>query len=45
MNGLAARMLPYLLSFFSSFCIMILELVASRLVASMSGHRSRSGRA
>jgi MFS family permease len=33
MNGLAARMLPYLLSFFSSFCIMILELVASRLVA------------
>jgi MFS family permease len=33
MNGLAVRMLPYLLSFFSSFCIMILELVASRLVA------------
>lgn len=33
MNGLAARMLPYILSFFSSFCIMILELVASRLVA------------
>lgn len=33
MNGRAARMLPYLLSFFSSFCIMILELVASRLVA------------
>src|SRR5215468_7988195 len=33
MIGLAARMLPYLLSFFSSFCIMILELVASRLVA------------
>jgi MFS family permease len=26
-------MLPYLLAFFSSFCIMILELVASRLVA------------
>ncbi|MFO0950439.1 MAG: fused MFS/spermidine synthase [Isosphaeraceae bacterium] len=33
MNGLASRMLPYFLSFFSSFCIMILELVASRLVA------------
>ena len=26
-------MLPYVLSFFSSLCIMILELVASRLVA------------
>jgi spermidine synthase len=33
MNGLAARMLPYALSFFGGFCIMILELVASRLVA------------
>lgn len=33
MNGLAARKLPYFLAFFSSFCIMILELVASRLVA------------
>ena len=33
MNGLAARTVPYLLAFFSSFCIMILELVASRLVA------------
>src|SRR5437764_11844901 len=33
MNGLFARMLPYALSFFSSLCIMILELVASRLVA------------
>ena len=33
MNVLFARMLPYILSFFSSFCIMILELVASRLVA------------
>jgi hypothetical protein len=35
MNGLAARFraLPYLLAFFSSLCIMILELVASRLVA------------
>jgi spermidine synthase/MFS family permease len=33
MNGSAARFLPYILSFFSSFCIMILELVASRLVA------------
>src|SRR6185437_11843281 len=37
MNGLAVRMLPYLLSFFSSLCIMILELVASRLVASHVG--------
>ena len=33
MNVLFTRMLPYILSFFSSFCIMILELVASRLVA------------
>ena len=33
MNGLAARLLPYSLAFFSSLCIMILELVASRLVA------------
>ncbi len=35
MNGLAARIriLPYALAFFSSLCIMILELVASRLVA------------
>lgn len=35
MNGLAARnrFLPYLLAFFGSLCIMILELVASRLVA------------
>ena len=33
MNSLAVRMLPYALSFFSSLCIMILELVASRLVA------------
>ena len=33
MNGLAVRMLPYVLAFFSSLCIMILELVASRLVA------------
>jgi spermidine synthase/MFS family permease len=33
MNGSAARFLPYILAFFSSFCIMILELVASRLVA------------
>ena len=32
MNGLA-RLKPYLLAFFSSFCIMILELVAGRLVA------------
>src|SRR6185437_3678475 len=33
MNGPAARLLPYVLAFFSSLCIMILELVASRLVA------------
>jgi spermidine synthase/MFS family permease len=33
MNGLAVRLLPYALAFFSSLCIMILELVASRLVA------------
>jgi hypothetical protein len=33
MNGLATRLLPYGLAFFSSLCIMILELVASRLVA------------
>ena len=33
MNGLATRLLPYSLAFFSSLCIMILELVASRLVA------------
>src|SRR5580704_13607613 len=33
MNGLAVRILPYVLAFFSSLCIMILELVASRLVA------------
>lgn len=33
MNGLATRLLPYSLAFFSSLCIMILELVAGRLVA------------
>ena len=33
MNGRASRLVPYLLAFFSSLCIMILELVASRLVA------------
>ncbi len=35
MNGLAARnrFMPYLLAFLGSLCIMILELVASRLVA------------
>jgi len=32
MNGLASRTQPYLLAFFSGFCIMILELVAGRLV-------------
>ena len=31
--GPLARLLPYALAFFSSLCIMILELVASRLVA------------
>lgn len=33
MVGLAARLSPYALAFFSSLCIMILELVSSRLVA------------
>ena len=33
MVGLAARLLPYALAFFSSLCIMILELDSSRLVA------------
>jgi spermidine synthase len=33
MNGIAARLLPFVLAFFSSLCIMVLELVASRLVA------------
>ncbi len=33
MNGFAVRSLPYVLSFFSSLCIMVLELTASRLVA------------
>ncbi len=33
MKGLAVRLLPYTLAFLSSLCIMILELVASRLVA------------
>lgn len=33
MNGFAARLLPFVLAFFSSLCIMVLELVASRLVA------------
>jgi MFS family permease len=33
MLGLVARLLPYALAFFSSLCIMILELVSSRLVA------------
>src|SRR3954453_21968538 len=33
MFGLASRLLPYALAFFSSLCIMILELVSSRLVA------------
>src|SRR3954469_2223957 len=37
MKGLAVRILPYLLSFLSSLCIMILELVASRLVATHVG--------
>ena len=33
MLGFAARLVPYALAFFSSLCIMILELVSSRLVA------------
>jgi MFS family permease len=33
MVGIIARLLPYALAFFSSLCIMILELVSSRLVA------------
>ncbi len=33
MVGFLARLLPYALAFSSSFCIMILELVSSRLVA------------
>lgn len=33
MNGLGVRLLPYSLAFLSSLCIMVLELVASRLVA------------
>src|SRR6201984_2232304 len=33
MLGLASRLLPYALAFTSSLCIMILELVSSRLVA------------
>jgi MFS family permease len=33
MNGFAVRLLPFVLSFFSSLCIMVLELTASRLVA------------
>src|SRR4051812_43128632 len=37
MFGLASRLLPYALAFFSSFCIMILELVSSRLVAQHVG--------
>ncbi|WP_422931081.1 fused MFS/spermidine synthase [Singulisphaera sp. PoT] len=37
MKGFAVRLLPYLLAFFSSLCIMILELVASRLVANHVG--------
>jgi len=37
MIGLAARLSPYALAFFSSLCIMVLELVSSRLVASHVG--------
>jgi spermidine synthase len=37
MMGFVTRFLPYLLSFLSSLCIMILELVASRLVATHVG--------
>src|SRR5262245_2729300 len=37
MVGLAARLLPYAIAFFSSLCIMILELVSSRLVSQHVG--------
>ena len=37
MSGLAKRLLPYALAFSSSLCIMILELVSSRLVGATSG--------
>lgn len=37
MFGRLARLLPYALAFFSSLCIMVLELVASRLVAQHVG--------
>ena len=37
MLGFAARLVPYALAFFSSLCIMILELVSSRLVARHCG--------
>ncbi len=37
MPALAQRFLPYALVFFSSLCIMVLELVASRLVAWLVG--------
>lgn len=37
MLGLAKRLLPYALAFFSSLCIMTLELVSSRLVATHVG--------
>ncbi len=37
MQGLAARLLPYILAFFSSLCIMTIELDSSRLVAQHVG--------
>ncbi len=37
MSGRLARLVPYALAFFSSLCIMVLELVASRLVAQHVG--------
>ncbi len=37
MLGFAKRLLPYALAFFSSLCIMTLELVSSRLVATHVG--------
>src|SRR6478609_2690764 len=37
MKGLAVRLLPFVLAFFSSLCIMTLELVAGRLVAHLVG--------
>ena len=42
MVGLAARLLPYALAFFSSLCIMILELDSSRLVIFPTGKPAKA---